>query len=168
MKMKIPYFPVKIPYFPVWFSPFLKHFTRIHQLWCKFLTVIPEIQKVIESLIASNQRGHIDLEICKPWALIYFCYILLPNFLDHLGSAFGVRCVRTYVYFYWHMHDFGHVCIDSHFFLWFFLSIQDFSSSYNLILFKNLQLYIWPLIYLTLEETDSLLFTFFTVTAYIT
>ena len=34
------------------------------------------------------------------------------------GSEIGVCCVRTYVYFYWRKHDFGHMYVDTyaHFF----------------------------------------------------
>ena len=57
---------MEISCFPVWYSPFLTHFNRIHQLWYKVLTVITEIQKVLKSLIASNKRAVIDLEIDNP------------------------------------------------------------------------------------------------------
>ena len=35
------------------------------------------------------------------------------------GSTIGVRRVRTYAYFYWRTHDFGHVYVDryAHFYL---------------------------------------------------
>ena len=57
-------------------------------------------------------------------------------------STIGVRHARLYAYFYWPMHDFGHAYVDTyvHFFPVIFQSFQNFSGSYNSILFKNLLL----------------------------
>ena len=73
------------------------------------------------------------------------------------GSTICVHCIHMSTYFYWHTHNFGHAYVNTyfHFFLMVFLS----SVSYNFILFKNLMVYIWPLIYLFVLGRDR----FFTV-----
>ena len=55
---------------------------------------------------------------------------------------------------YWHTHDFGHLYVDTyaHFFPITFKSFQNFCSSYNFILFKNLMLYILYFSCLSLEK----------------
>ena len=77
------------------------------------------------------------------------------------GLTIGVRRVSTrllslaYTWFW--------TCVRSHvgsFFLYNFLMLSIFFGYCNVMLFKNLLLYIWSFIYLFLEETDSLLFTF--------
>ena len=63
------------------------------------------------------------------------------------GSTNGVRRVRTHANFYWRTHDLGHAYIDKE--ACFFPKIcSSFSGSFNFILFKNLLLYIWALIYM--------------------
>ena len=55
-----------------------------------------------------------------------------------------ICCICTYAYFYWCTHDFGHAYVDTygHFSPMVFLSFQNFSGSYNFIMFKNLLLYL--------------------------
>ena len=65
-------------------------------------------------------------------ALAFVVYARTPNFID--------------------------ICMISDFFPMIFFF--KFSGSFNFILFKHLLLYIRPLIYLSLEETDSLLSAF--------
>ena len=76
------------------------------------------------------------------------------------GLTIGAHCSYTYTYFYWHAHDFGHVSVDlyAYFYPMIFYSFQNFSG-YDLILFKNLLLYIWTFIYLFVLGRDR----FFTV-----
>ena len=61
------------------------------------------------------------------------------------GLTIYVFRVRTYAYFYWRTHDFGHAYVDTY--VHFPYDFLKFSGSYNFILFKNLLLYIWPVIY---------------------
>ena len=87
---------------------------------------------------------------------------LILSFLSNQGFTNGICRRCTYAYFYYRMHDFEHAYIDmyAHFFPMVFESFQNFSGFYNFILFKNLLLHIWPLICLSLEAADALLFTF--------
>ena len=43
-------------------------------------------------------------------------------FNNNLGFAIGIHNIHTYAYFYWRMHDFGHVYVYmyAHFYLQFF------------------------------------------------
>ena len=61
------------------------------------------------------------------------------------GFENGIYHAGTYAYFYWHTYDFGHAYVDTyaHFLPMIF---ENFSSSDSFILFKNLLLYISPLI----------------------
>ena len=78
------------------------------------------------------------------------------------GLTIGLRRVRTYTQFYWRTHEFGYVYVDTYAYFFpmiFKLSNCCFFGSNNVV-FQNVLLYAWPLICLSLEETDSLLFTF--------
>ena len=78
------------------------------------------------------------------------------------GLTAGIHHIHTYTKFYWRMHEFVYAHIDmyTHFSLWslncsiFFIFF--FCGSCNTILSRNLLLYIWHLICLSLEETDCL------------
>ena len=84
--------------------------------------------------------------------------LTFKSFLMHSSQSSwdGLQGYRVqqlvYTYFYRHVHDFEDAYIDmyAYFFLMFFkvLKFQNFAGSYNVILFKNLLLYRWPLIYL--------------------
>ena len=86
--------------------------------------------------------------------------ILLCKYLEFRivwqGSTIGIHWLCTYAYFYWGTHDFGHAYahIYAQFFPMIFKNFQNFSGSYNFIMFKNLLLYIWTLINLFALETD--------------
>ena len=75
-----------------------------------------------------------------------------------------VRRRRMYIRLrLWRTHDFGQAYVETyaHFFPVTFSSFQKFFGFCNFILFKHLLLHIWPLVFcLTLEKTDSLLYTF--------
>ena len=58
------------------------------------------------------------------------------------GSTIQVRGVRTYAYYYWRTHDFGHVYVDTYAHFYDFLKFSKFSGSHNFVLLKNLLLYI--------------------------
>ena len=77
-----------------------------------------------------------------PWQRLYKFYASRVRQLAYAGYDF-----------YWRTHDFGYAYVAKY--------AHFLSGSYNSILFKNLQLYIWLLIYcLSLEKTNLLLFTF--------
>ena len=86
-----------------------------------------------------------------PFTLLH---LLLPTLYSKLGfdnwctyvRTFDNWCTRTYVDLLLLAYTRFWIC---------FQSFQNFSSSYNFILFKNLLLHIWPLIYLFLLERDS-------------
>ena len=71
-----------------------------------------------------------------------YTYFLISKNIQ--GLTIGINRVHMYVYFYWHMHDSGHVYVDmyAHFFPMIFESFQSLFGSYNLILFKNLLIYV--------------------------
>ena len=70
------------------------------------------------------------------------------------GSTIQVRGLRTYAYYYWRTHDFGHVYVDTYAHFYDFLKFSKFSGSHNFVLLKNLLLYIWPLVYLLVLGRD--------------
>ena len=40
--------------------------------------------------------------------------MMTHDFKGIQSSTIGVRRVRTYAYFYWHTHDFGHEYVDKY------------------------------------------------------
>ena len=74
------------------------------------------------------------------------------------GPTICMHRVCMYAYFYLHTHDFAHVYFDTYSHC--FLMIFQISGSYNFTLFKNLILYFWTFICLSLKERGPLLLSF--------
>ena len=89
---------------------------------------------------------------------------LNKTFKNTLSIFDNWRTSRTYVRLLLLAYAWFRTCVRWHvrsFIPYDFLKFSIFFSSYNFILFKNLLLYIWSLIFcLPLEETDSLLLSF--------
>ena len=87
----------------------------------------------------------------------YYFMIILINYLlkweKLLGGLNNWHMLHTYVCLLL-LACTWHACSLFPYDFW------KFSCSYNLILFKNLLLYIWPLLLFVSEKTDSLLFIF--------
>ena len=63
------------------------------------------------------------------WSKTAIIRLKFVNVSELQGLTIGIHHVHTYTYFYLHMHDFGDVYIK-------FYCFQNFSCSYNFILFK--------------------------------
>ena len=103
----------------------------------------------------------------EPYIILSLIFILTNPFRSYLLQSewWFVFCLFTpYLsarFDNWHTHDFGYAYVNAfaHFFPMIFKSFQNFSGSYNFILFKNLLLYIWTLIHLIVLGRDK----FFTI-----
>ena len=98
--------------------------------------------------------------------LLFSSYQNILNMIRHAISAYRLQQLAYVAYVQTSTFIDAHLILDVHtfthtliFFPMIFSKFKNFSGSYNFILFKNLLLYIWPLIYFFVLGGDK----FFTV-----